>query len=104
MIQVLPPGEMEQLTCKRCSGMTFRLHSESRDGKIDAFHSLCETCGKRGILATKVEVTQTREFTQFADPPPGSGPTPKKLPKGFGGPPLSPVLRPRPSPPPRNKN
>jgi len=70
-VQVLPPGEREQLTCEDCGGTEFHLFTESRDGEIDFFHSLCTGCGKRGALTTKVEVTQTREFAQFANIPPG---------------------------------
>ena len=71
-VQVLPPGEMKQLVCEDCACADFHLFTESRDGKIESFHTVCTACGKRGSLTTKVEVTQTREFTQFADIPPGS--------------------------------
>jgi len=70
-VQVLPPGEMKQLVCEGCAGTDFHLFSESRDGKIQFFHTVCTACGKRGCLSSKVEFTQTNEFTQFADLPPG---------------------------------
>ncbi len=70
-VQVLPPGEKQQLICDDCNCADFHLFSESRDGKIESFHTVCTACGKRGSLASKVEFTQTNEFMQFADPPPG---------------------------------
>ena len=70
-VQVLPPGDREQLVCDDCACAEFHLFSESRDGKIEFFHTVCTACGKRGSLSSKVEFTQTNEFMQFADPPPG---------------------------------
>jgi|SRR3989344_3964779 len=75
MVVVLPPGEMQPLSCGDCRGTTFNLIQEVRDGQVNAFHSLCTTCGKRGYLRQEVATTVTRSFQQFADPPPMDGPS-----------------------------
>lgn len=75
MVIVLPPGEMQSLVCSDCNGTTFTLAQEVRDGRVDAFHSLCTGCGKRGALSTTVEVVVTRQFSQFMDPPEGWTPS-----------------------------
>jgi len=72
-MQVLPPGEMQELTCADCGCLTFTLKQEVRDGEVEAFHSVCTGCGKRGHLQAKVVVTVKREFLQFMDPPPNLG-------------------------------
>lgn len=75
MVIVLPPGEMQPLICEGCKGTTFTLKQEVRDGRVDAFHTLCTGCGKRGALTTKVVVSETRQFDQFMDPPEGWTPS-----------------------------
>jgi len=69
-IQTLPPSETNPLVCEGCSGTAFNLNAETREGKIETFHTVCVGCGTRGCLTTKVEVKATQEFMQFADPPP----------------------------------
>jgi hypothetical protein len=72
-MQALPPGEMQELSCAACGGTTFTLKQEVRDGEVEAFHSVCSGCGKRGYLQAKVVVNVKREFLQFMDPPPNLG-------------------------------
>jgi hypothetical protein len=74
MIVVLPPGEMQPLSCDGCQGTSFRFIQEVRDGKVEAFHTVCVVCGKRAYLEQKVTTTVTRNFVQFEDPPPGFEP------------------------------
>jgi len=69
----LPPGKMNPMTCEDCGCLQFTLHSESRNGVIDAFHTLCAACGKRGMLMYESTHTYKRTFVQFADPPDNSG-------------------------------
>lgn len=71
MVIVLPPGEMQPLICEDCKGTTFTLKQEVRDGRVDAFHTLCTGCGKRGAISFNVETVVTRKFDQFMDPPGG---------------------------------
>ena len=76
MMVVMPPGEMEQFTCERCACTQFQIYGESRDGKIQSFHTVCAACGKRGALSIRVETQTTHEFVQFMDPTEGSPRTP----------------------------
>ena len=69
MFVVLPPGEMQPLACEDCQSTTFHLIQEVRDGHVDAFHSKCAQCGKRGYLEAKVTTTVARNFVQFQDVP-----------------------------------
>jgi len=71
MIVILPAGVEKALVCDDCKGTSFQLASESRDDKIDAFHTLCTGCGKRGMLSHRVATTTTSEFVQFGEMPDG---------------------------------
>lgn len=71
VIQVLPPGPKTAITCDDCGGSTFTLARE--DGAVPTFHTTCATCGKRGAFMSRVTVTETRKFAQFADWPPKGG-------------------------------
>jgi|APSaa5957512576_1039674.scaffolds.fasta_scaffold15508_2 hypothetical protein len=72
-IQTLPPGEMKQMVCEECGCSQFTLHSETRNSGIDAFHTNCVACGKRGMLVYEATHEVTQKFVQFADPPENSG-------------------------------
>ena len=67
--QTQPAGEMVPQTCEDCGGTSFLLFGETRDDKIDAFHSKCASCGKRGCLVVEIEMVATPKFQQFADAP-----------------------------------
>ena len=73
MFQMLPPGEMQDLVCDNCKGKTFHLRQEVQNGEVLAFHTVCDSCGKRGGLVSTVEMIEHREFVQFEDPPEGCG-------------------------------
>jgi hypothetical protein len=64
VIMTLPSGEKEQLLCEGCACTQFNLFSESRDGDVQLFHTVCTACGERGALTVQVEYTQKYEFLQ----------------------------------------
>jgi len=82
-MQTVPPGEMSDLICEGCGCTTFRLTAEKQDDQIVAFHTLCNACGKRGLLESHVKIGITRQFLQFSGYLPdvtGNPPTSTRVP------------------------
>ncbi len=64
---VLDPGDMHPLSCSDCESDSFHLRQEVRDGIVEAFHTVCVSCGKRGILRATVETKVVRTFVEFGE-------------------------------------
>jgi len=69
-VLTMPEDPQVYLRCEKCTSTSFNVKVSMHDGEIQAFHTVCVLCGKRGLLQTTVHHAVKRSFVQYADYPP----------------------------------